>query len=99
MQSENEKIVKLLQSVKKDLIAFEHKYVKELLDIKKYIKNINTRITEISSKIQEFEVMMDAAELINEQNEDEDDEENEYRTEWSPYDVEDEEFYNNDEDN
>jgi DNA repair exonuclease SbcCD ATPase subunit len=82
MPTENDKIIKLLQGLNKDLAAFETKYVKELTDIKKYIKTINLKITEIASKIQEFEILMDAAELLEEHMEEE---ENKYNTEWDPY--------------
>jgi DNA anti-recombination protein RmuC len=82
----------------KDVNALEDKLVKELLDIKKFLKMMDRKISDISNKIQEFEIIMDAAEIIEEHMEEE---ENKYSTEWNPYDdegYESEEYENYDED-
>ena len=55
---------------------------KELRDLKKIIKNIDSKINIVHDKIQEFEVVFDAAEII----EDELERQQEYNTEWNPYD-------------
>ena len=58
---------------------------KENKELKKLIKNIEHKVNLLLDKIQEFEVVFDAAEII----EDAMDKQNEYNTEWSPYDDED----------
>lgn len=60
---------------------------KENKDIKKILKNLERKIDLVLNKIQEFEVVLDAAELLEEQVEKY--QESEYNTEWNPYDDED----------
>ena len=60
---------------------------KEFSDIRTMLKNMDTKIDTIMEKIQEFEIIMDAAELIEDQldrhEDDQDDEED-----WMRYDDE-----------
>ena len=72
---------------------------KENKEIKKILKNIEKKLEILSDKIQEFEVVFDAAEILEEEM----DRRDEYNTEWNPYDdedfqVEDYEDYDDDED-
>ena len=72
---------------------------KENKELKKALKNIERKLNMVFDKIQDFEVVFDAAEII----EDEIEKQNEYNTEWNPYDdedfqVEDYEDYDDDED-
>ena len=68
-------------------------------ELKKIIKNLERKINLVLDKIQEFEVVFDAAELIEDQIEKQ--ERSEYNTEWNPYDDEDyepEDYENYDDD-
>lgn len=58
---------------------------KDILEIKKTLKNMDRQINEIMLKVQEFEIIMDAAELLEEHMEDEAEK---YNTEWNPYEEE-----------
>jgi predicted PP-loop superfamily ATPase len=89
-----------LDKLSKDLQSIEIKQTKEFSDIKKVLKKMDQKLTQILEKIQEFEIIMDAAEMLEEHMEDRD----EYNTEWNPYDDEDyepEEYenYEDDEEN
>jgi hypothetical protein len=44
---------------------------------------MDRKISDISNKVQEFEIIMDAAEIIEDHMEEE---ENKYNSEWDPYD-------------
>ena len=73
---------------------------KENLEFKKILKTLCSKLDGINSKIAEFEIVFDAAEIIEEERE----EAEKYNTEWNPYDDEDfepesyEQYYNDDED-
>ena len=72
---------------------------KENKELKKALKNIERKLNMVFDKIQDFEVVFDAAEII----EDEIEKQNEYNTEWNPYDdedfqVEDYEIFDDDDD-
>jgi hypothetical protein len=58
----------------------------EINKLIKLVKEIKDKVDSIESKIQEFEIIFDAADIIEEHKEEE---ENRYNTEWSPYDDED----------
>ena len=57
--------------------------IQKVLEI---LQNIQLKIDAIESKMAEFEIIFDAADIIEEHKEDE---ENKYNTEWNPYDDED----------
>ena len=88
-------INKAILENQKHLISLQ----KENKELKKALKNIERKLNMVFDKIQDFEVVFDAAEII----EDEIEKQNEYNTEWNPYDdedfqVEDYEDYDDDED-
>ncbi len=88
-------INKALIENQKQLAALQ----KENKEFKKILKTMERKVDLILDKIQEFEVVFDAAELIEEQIERQN--ESEYNSEWSPYDDEDfnpEDYENYDED-
>lgn len=58
---------------------------KENKELKKILKSIERKLNLVADKIQEFEVVFDAAQII----EDEVEKQQEYNTEWNPYDDED----------
>ena len=74
-------INKIVLENQKYLISLQ----KENKELKKILKNIEKKLEILSDKIQEFEVVFDAAEILEEEM----DRRDEYNTEWSPYDDED----------
>lgn len=78
----------------KDVSSLDSKVSKEMADLKKLLKSLDKKISLILEKVQEFEIIMDAAEILEEHMEEEEDK---YNTEWNPY--EDNEDYENDPDN
>ena len=74
-------INKAILENQKHLISLQ----KENKELKKALKNIERKLDMVFDKIQDFEVVFDAAEII----EDEIEKQNEYNTEWNPYDDED----------
>lgn len=101
MSRDIDSIAKEIIKTNKELHQVDDRLSKDNNDIKKILKNLEKKIDLVLNKIQEFEVIMDAAEIIEEHMEDEDEK---YNTEWSPYDDEDydgeeyESYENNDED-
>lgn len=79
-------LYKELSKITKEIQSSKNEFSQDLTDIKKTFKMLDKKIGLILNKIQEFEVIMDAAELIEEHM---DDEEEKYNTEWSPYTDED----------
>jgi DNA-directed RNA polymerase beta' subunit len=77
----------------KDVSNLDSKVSKEMADLKKLLKSLDKKISLILEKVQEFEIVMDAAEILEEHMEDEEDK---YNTEWNPY--EDNEDYEDDPD-
>lgn len=74
-------IVKELSKITKEISGMENKFSKELSDIKRIMKYMNLKIDDIANKVQEFEIIMDAAEIIEDHIEEE---ENKYNSEWDP---------------
>ena len=83
MSKNIEDVYKEIIKLSKDIKELENKYTKEFSDLKKILKYMDRKLEEVSSKIQEFEIIMDAADIIEEHMEEE---ENKYNTEWNPYD-------------
>ena len=88
-----------LDQLSKEIKSLENKQSKEFSDMKKLLKKMDQKLGQILDKIQEFEIIMDAAEMLEEHMEEKD----EYNTEWNPYDDDDyvgEEYdqYDDDED-
>jgi hypothetical protein len=77
----------------KDVSSLDSKVSKEMADLKKLLKSLDKKISLILEKVQEFEIVMDAAEILEEHMEEEEDK---YNTEWNPY--EDNEDYEEDTD-
>ena len=96
MSLELQKIIQIIQENKAELIKLQ----KDTSDLKNILHNLETKIDAVESKIQDFEIVFDAAEILEERQEEE---ENKYNTEWNPYDdedfqVEDYENYDDDDD-
>tara|TARA_B100000902_G_scaffold75622_1_gene80449 strand:+ start:1049 stop:1375 length:327 start_codon:yes stop_codon:yes gene_type:complete len=99
--SEYSKLNKAIIDNNKELLSIQ----KENKDLKKIVKTLERKINLILDKIQEFEVVLDAADLLEEQIEkhDQAQKESEYNTDWNPYDdedfhIEDYENYDDDDD-
>jgi hypothetical protein len=93
--SEYSKLSKQLCDNSKQLSILE----KDNKELKKNIKNLERKINLVLDKIQEFEIVFDAAELIEDQIDKQ--EKEKYNTEWNPYDDEDfepEDYENYDDD-
>jgi hypothetical protein len=76
---------KELDQISKEIQSLENKQSKEFSDIKKLLKKMDQKLGKILDKIQEFEIIMDAAEMLEEHMEDKED----YNTEWNPYEDDD----------
>ena len=85
MPSEFDKITKIITENKKELAALQ----KQHTDIKRTLKRIDQKISNVLDKIQEFEIVLDAAEVLENHIDDQEDKENEYDTEWNPEEDED----------
>lgn len=70
-----------IQKISKDISSVQNQ-TKELSEIKRVLKSLDMKLQAVMNKIQEFEVIMDAAELIEDHMNDHDDEDNE---DWNPY--------------
>jgi|TARA_B100000073_G_C23703089_1_gene561144 archaellum component FlaC len=97
--SEYTKLNKAIVDNNKELLSIQ----KENKDLKKIVKTLERKINIILDKIQEFEVVLDAADLLEEQIEKQEAEQSEYNTDWNPYDdedfhIEDYENYDDDDD-
>jgi len=90
MSKEYNDIFREIQKNHKDYIALNAKTTKNIEEIKRSIRILDQKISLILNKIQELEVIIDAAELIEDQMEDNEDV---YNTEWSPYDDQDAEEF------
>jgi hypothetical protein len=73
---------KELDQLSKDIKSLENKQSKEFSDIKKLLRKMDQKLGKILDKIQEFEIIMDAAEMLEEHMEEKED----YNTGWNPYD-------------
>ena len=76
MNTEFQKIIKMLTETNKTLSTID----KENRDIKKILKNLEKQIKSISDRLAEFEIIMDAAEILEDQVIEEEDI---YNTDWT----------------
>ena len=93
--SEYTKLNKKFTDIEKEISVLS----KDNKEIKKLLKTLERKINMIFDKIQDFEVVFDAAELIEDQIEKQD--QSTYNTEWNPYEDEDfepEDYENYDDD-
>lgn len=79
VQRTNQELVK----THKEVHNIDYKLSKDIAEIKKLLKSLDRKMGIMSEKIQQFEIIMDAAELLEEHMEDEAEK---YNTEWNPYD-------------
>ena len=83
IQKNNQEIYK----INKDVHSVEDNLSKEIKEIKQYLKSLDKKISMVLDQIQEFQIIMDAAEIIEDSMDEEDEEEDDiYNTEWNPYD-------------
>lgn len=97
MSKDLEKLSREINQLSKTIKDYTIKSSKDISDIKKTLKIMERRVLDIANKVQEFEIIMDAADIIEEQIETE---ENKYNTEWNPYEDDDfhGEYYSDDDD-
>lgn len=86
MSRDIDSIAKEIIKTNKELHQVDDRLSKDINDIKRILKNMEKKLDLVLKKIEEFEIIMDAAEIIEEHM---DDENEKYNTEWSPYDDED----------
>lgn len=79
-------VYKEVAKINKDIQALDKQVSDDIAQIKKFLKGFDKKLSLVLEKIQEFEVIMDAAEIIEEHMEEE---EEKYNTEWNPYEDED----------
>ena len=94
MSIEFNRVQKTLLENKKELFSLK----KDNKDLKKIIKILERKIDIIIDKIQDFEIVLDAAEILEERIQQDS---QEYNTEWNPYEDEDfniEDYEDNDDD-
>lgn len=97
MNVDSSKLYKTITENQKELLAIR----KENKELKKIIKVLENKVCLVLDKIQEFEIVLDAAELIEDQIDEQTKEDNRYNTEWNPYEDEDfrgEDYENYDDD-
>ena len=82
MDTDNQKLHKSILDNKKSIQDIQ----KDNKDIKKILSKIERNLSLLVNKIQEFEIVFDAAEIIEEEIERQMED---YNTDWSPYDDED----------
>ena len=86
----------------KKLAESQLKTDKQLYNLQKILKNLEKKVNIIINKVQEFEIVLDAAELIEEHIEDQESQAKDiFNTDWTPYNDEDfqSEDYENYDDN
>ena len=82
MSKDIDDIYKELLKNTKDISSLDIQVSKEMSDLKKLWKNLDKKISLVLEKIEEFEIVLDAADILEEQMEEEEDK---YNTEWNPY--------------
>lgn len=82
MSKDIDDIYKELLKNTKDISSLDIQVSKEMSDLKKLLKNLDKKISLVLEKIEEFEIVLDAADILEEQMEEEEDK---YNTEWNPY--------------
>lgn len=82
MSKDIDDIYKELLKNTKDISSLDIQVSKEMSDLKKLLKSLDKKISLVLEKIEEFEIVLDAADILEEQMEEEEDK---YNTEWNPY--------------
>lgn len=86
---ELDKLNKDIIQIHKHLKSIDDNYNKEFSELKKILKKMDQKVNQISNKIQEFEIILDTAEALEEHLEEQEQQEEGYNTEWNPYEDED----------
>jgi hypothetical protein len=97
MSKDFDNILKQIAKSNQEIHRVDSHLSKDIGDIKRAIKSLDAKMSLLIEKIQQLEVIMDAAEILEEY---QDEEQEKYNTEWSPYDedYEPEEYDNYDSD-
>jgi t-SNARE complex subunit (syntaxin) len=91
MAKSTDDVFKEITKINKDIHQIDIKHQKDLENVLKSLKNLTKKVDDILSKIQELEVIMDAAEFLEEHLDaaDEDEGWNPYNNEYEPEEFED----------
>ena len=86
---ELDKLNKDIIQINKHLKSIDDDCNKEFSELKKILKKMDQKVNQISNKIQEFEIILDTAEALEEHLEEQEQQDEGYSTEWNPYEDED----------
>lgn len=81
MNKDIDDLFKELQKNQKYLVGMENDILKEIAFVKSFLRNLDRKVSRILEKVEELEVVMEVTEIM----EDEEEEVDDYTTEWSPY--------------
>lgn len=94
MQKGANDIFKAILELNKNITKIEKNqflFSQEMKEVKSLLRTLDRKITNVLEKIQEFEIIIDTMEIMEEADIEEDMEEDNYDTEWTPEkDMEDE---------
>lgn len=92
MSKDIDKIAKNIIAANKDIINLDNSLSKDVTDLKKSIKTINTQLTSLNEKVDQIlEIMNTFTIMLSEEDEQND--------EWTPYDEDNFDFGDSEEDN
>ena len=86
---ELDKLNKDIIQINKHLKSIDDDCNKEFSELKKILKKMDQKVNQISNKIQEFEIILDTAEALEEHLEEQEQQDEGYSAEWNPYEDED----------
>lgn len=97
MNKDIDDLFKELQKNQKYLVSMENDILKEIGFVKSFLRNLDRKVSKILEKVEELEVVMEVTEIMM----DEEEEVDNYNSEWSPYDdaIDDNGYEDDDEEN
>jgi hypothetical protein len=82
MSKDFDNIIKQIAKSNQEIHRVDNHLSKDISEIKRAIKSLDNKMSILIDKIQELEVIMDAAEILEEFQQEE---QEKYNTEWNPY--------------
>ena len=82
MSKDFDNIIKQIAKSNQEIHRVDNHLSKDISEIKRAIKSLDSKMSILIDKIQELEVIMDAAEILEEFQQEE---QEKYNTEWNPY--------------
>jgi peptidoglycan hydrolase CwlO-like protein len=92
MSKDFDNIIKQIAKSNQEIHRVDNHLSKDISEIKKAIKSLDNKMSILIDKIQELEIIMDAAEILEEFQQEE---QEKYNTEWNPYQEYEAEDYDN----